>query len=85
MKLKSSNVLSISVKVFPNAPKNEVGEWENGRLKIKITVCPEKGKANEAVIALLAKHYGVPKRAVRIVRGLTSREKEIEIEGLKQQ
>jgi uncharacterized protein len=37
------------------------------------------GKANEALIAFLAEHYGVPKRCVRIVSGLKSRQKRVEI------
>lgn len=75
----TKNGIVISVKVIPNASKNEVAGWEHGRLKIKTTTTPEKGKANAAVEALLAKHLGVPKSAVNVIRGTTSREKEIEI------
>jgi uncharacterized protein len=39
------------------------------------------GKANEALVEFLASHYGVPKRNVRIVSGLKSRQKRVEIDG----
>ena len=47
-----------------------------------MTVAPEKGKANQAVIELLAEALQLPKSAVRIVRGETSTSKLAEIDGL---
>lgn len=65
------------VKVTPNAGKNQIGSWEQGRLQIRVTANPDKGEANKAVIALLSKTYKIPKSSITILRGLTSREKEI--------
>ena len=48
---------------------------------VRVTAAPEGGKANDAVVALLAKRLRVPKRSVRIVRGHKSRNKQIRIEG----
>jgi uncharacterized protein (TIGR00251 family) len=55
---------------------------ESGRLKIRITTPPEKGKANEAVVELLAKNLKVPKSSIKIVSGHTSRIKKILIVGV---
>ncbi len=77
----------ITVKLFPGAKKNDVAGWvtdsAGGRvLKIQVTAVPEKGKANAAMIELLSKHWGVPKSAITILRGETSRTKVLEVEGL---
>ena len=53
---------------------------EDGQLKIRVTVVPEDGKANKAVIALLAKALGVSKSSVTIVRGETARDKLVRID-----
>ncbi len=77
----------ITVKLTPGAKKNEVGGWETDAagarfLRVFVTAAPEKGKANAALIKLLSKHWGVPKSAIEIVRGETSRVKVIEVEGV---
>ena len=77
---------SVTVKLTPGARKNEVVGWEEDlfgerTLKISVTAIPEKGKANKAMIALLSKHWHIPKSAITIVRGGTSRTKILEIEG----
>jgi len=62
--------VTLRVKVIPRSPKSEiVGTLADGTLKVKIAAPPEKGKANEALCALLARHYGVPRCAVTIVSG----------------
>ncbi len=71
----------ISVKVIPNAHKNEIVGWEDGRLKMRVTAVPEKGRANEAVEELVAKLFKVSKSSVSVIKGHTSREKTVEIRG----
>jgi len=74
------SVLSLRVKVIPKSSRSEVaGKMDDGTLKVKVTAAPEKGKANDEVVALLAKHYGVNRSAVEIVRGHTSQLKEVRI------
>jgi len=51
-------------------------------LSLRVTAPPEGGKANAAACALAAKALGVPKSAVRVVRGETSRHKQLEVEGV---
>ncbi len=77
----------ITVKLTPGARKNEVTGWDIDAagerfLRVSVTAAPEKGKANAALIKLLAKHWGVPKSAIILVRGETTRVKVIEVQGL---
>lgn len=69
---------SYNIKVIPNARKNSVTE-EAGRLKVHVNAPAVDGKANEAVIEILAKHFGVRKSAVKILKGQLSREKTVEV------
>lgn len=69
----------IKVKVIPNSSQNKIIGFEDGILKIKCTSTPEKGKANQAVIVMLAKCYQVPKSSVKLIKGKTSSQKIIEI------
>ena len=53
-----------------------------GALKVSVCAAPDKGKANKAVLALLAEGLGVAKSAVSLVSGETSREKKVFVEGI---
>lgn len=66
------------VRVVPGA-KVERLAIENSTLKIWIRTAPEDGKANKAIVALLAKTLKLPKAAVMIVSGHTSRNKRVQI------
>lgn len=70
----------IKVKVKPNAKKNEIKQIEENFYEVRVTVVPEKGKANKKVVELLSKHFDVPKSRIKLVRGETSREKIFEIQ-----
>lgn len=69
----------IQVKVISKASQNIIIGFEEDVMKIKCTAVPEKGKANEAIITLLANFYKVPKRSITILKGKTSSRKIIEI------
>ena len=71
--------MRIYVKVTPRAGKNEVAKISEGEYKVKVAVPPEKGKANEAVVKLLAEYFDVPKCSVSIIGGKSARVKLIEI------
>ena len=73
--------MRIVVKVIPRSSKNSI-EWEQDNLKVRLTAPPVDGLANEALIALLAERLALPKRAITIVSGTTSRQKIVEIEGM---
>ncbi|MDP8298985.1 MAG: DUF167 domain-containing protein [Candidatus Tantalella remota] len=73
--------MKLEVKVFPKAGRNEILE-KDGITKVYVKAAPDKGKANAAVIKLIAKKYKVRKADVKIVTGATSRNKLLEIAGL---
>lgn len=73
----------LEVKVIPQAKLNEIVEFKEGVLKIKIKGTPIKGKVNKNLINFLAEFLNVPKTQIKIISGLTSRRKRIEITGLK--
>ena len=54
-------------------------EVKDNIIIIGITVCPEKGKANAEIIRKLAKYFKVPQSCIKIITGLTSKKKIIEI------
>ncbi len=73
--------MTLRVKVTPRSPKSEIaGQLADGTLKVKLAAVPEKGKANDALIDLLAKHYNVPRSKIEILSGHTSPLKLVRIE-----
>lgn len=72
----------LKVKVQPRASANKIAGFRDGVLVVRVTAPPEKGRANAAVVALLAAALGVPKTGVRITRGHNSREKLVAVDGL---
>ena len=74
--------MRIKVKVKPNSRSNKVSEMEKDYYEVKVSVPPEKGKANKKVIELLSKHFKIPKSKISIVSGELFKEKIIEIESL---
>lgn len=69
------------VKVIPNAHKSRVEGFHRDALKVRINAAPDRGKANEALIELLAEYFSVSKRSIQIISGHTSRLKKVEIIG----
>jgi len=68
------------IRVLPRSSRNEVvGEMSDGTLKVKLTAPPVDGKANEALIELLADHFDIAKSKIKILKGLTSKNKVIQI------
>ena len=78
----AANFCTLAVKAVPNAPRNEVIGWLGEALKIKIHAPPVEGRANDALCEFLAGQLGLPRRAVTVVRGDTSRQKLVRIAGL---
>lgn len=76
-----SGGVRFGVQVAPRASREAVLGVHDGALKVALTAPPVDGAANEALVAFLAHALGVPKRAVRITGGQTSRRKRVEVEG----
>ena len=69
----------LKVYLQPRSSRNEiVGPYRDG-IKIKVTAPPIEGKANEALVQLLAKEFGISSSCIEILKGLHSREKTVRI------
>ncbi len=75
----------LTVKVHPRARRSAVTGRLGDAWKVDLTAPPVEGKANEECVRLLAEVAGVPRAQVRIVMGLTSRTKVVEIEGISEE
>ena len=75
----------LHAKVQPKAGRNSIEVDAAGRLRIRVTAPREGGKANEAVVALLAKGLGIATSRVQIVRGWKARNKLLRVQGLTQE
>ena len=74
--------MDLDVKVAPRSSRSEVaGTMSDGTLKVKVAAAPEKGKANEELCAVLARHFGVGPRKVEVIAGATSTRKRVRIHG----
>ena len=72
----------LTIRATPNAGTNAIrlpAMGAPGVVNVRTTVTPEDGKANDAVLALLAKALGCPRSALTLVRGATARDKVIHI------
>jgi len=72
----------LAIRVQPRAKRTEVAGERAGAVVIRVSAPPVDGKANEAVCRLVAERAGVPRSAVRIVRGEGARDKRIRVDGL---
>lgn len=73
--------MKIQLKVIPKSSRDRVVGWVGDRLKVQVTAAPERGRANDAVIDVLAATLGLSRSQVRIVAGETSPLKTVEIDG----
>ena len=73
----------INVRVQPRASRNEVaGYADDGTLRVRVTAPPADGQANAAVERTLADALNIGRTSVQIVRGMSSRNKVVEIDDL---
>jgi len=71
---------ALAIRVLPRAKKNEISEiLADGTIKIRLTAPPVEGKANQALIDLLAATLQVPKSNIEIIAGHTGRNKLVSI------
>jgi len=75
----------ISVHLHPNAAKNEVRGVTDGVWQVRVAAPPVKGKANKELIVFLSRLLGIGKSRIDIIKGRTTRNKVIAIEGLSQE
>jgi uncharacterized protein (TIGR00251 family) len=74
----------LKLRVSPGARRSGIGGRHGDAWKVRVSEPPEDGRANEAVLRLLAKTLDVPRSSLEIVSGRTSREKIVVLDGLDQ-
>lgn len=72
----------LQLRVSPGAGRSEVVGRHGGAWKVRVTAAPEAGKANDAVVRLVAATLGLPRRDVEIVSGHAARDKVVAVAGL---
>ena len=82
----ASGKITFAVRLTPKGGRNTIEGWQQGAdgahyLKARVSAAPHDGKANEALIVLLARALDVAKSKVKIVSGASARIKRMEVEG----
>jgi len=65
----------LPVRAQPGARRNEIRGLQDGALKVCVTQAPEKGKANKAIVEVVAKWLGVRKSRIELISGETASQK----------
>lgn len=79
--IEKDDALIFNVRVVPKSSRSAIVGAIDGALKVKIKSPPVDGAANAELIKTLAEFFEVPKSAVAIIKGATSKNKQIKIEG----
>ena len=74
--------LLFKVRVVPRAYRSEIAGEHDGALRVRVAAPPVEGKANKALRVFLARRLAVPPSRIAITRGVGSRHKLVEIEGI---
>ena len=72
--------MNVNVKVITKSSCNKVEKIDNNNYKVKITIAPERGKANKKIVGILSEYFDVPKSKMQIIKGETSQDKIIQIQ-----
>jgi uncharacterized protein (TIGR00251 family) len=75
----------LRVRLQPRAGRNEIVGERDGALVVRVTAPPVEGKANDALRTLVAKRAGVGRTRVTLVRGASSRDKLLHVDGLSEE
>lgn len=79
--MKQAKAVTLQIKVVPAASRAEIAGWLGHRLKLRVRQPPGQGRANDAVITLLAQQLGLPREALKIARGTATPIKTVAVEG----
>ncbi len=72
----------LRVRVEPRASRDEVVGWREDTLRLRVSAPPQEGRANAAVVGLIARAAGVARSAVSVVAGERSRDKLVRVAGV---
>jgi hypothetical protein len=75
----------LQVRLTPRAAQDKIAGWEGDVLRVRVTAPPVEGRANEALLRLLARTLDVPASHLRLARGQTQRNKVVAVEGLSEE
>ena len=75
----------LQVRVTPRAAQDKIVGWEGDVLRVRVTAPPVEGRANDALLRLLARALDVPASRLALVRGHTQRNKVVAVEGLSEE
>ena len=76
----NGDYLILNLRVQPKACQNEITGPQGDHLKLRIAASAAGGKANQELVRFLAKLFGVPQKRVTLLRGITSRVKQVRID-----
>ncbi|HYR92870.1 MAG TPA: DUF167 domain-containing protein [Methylomirabilota bacterium] len=76
---RSGDRILFSVRVAPRAASGLIAGERDGALVVRVTAPPAEGRANEAVLKIVARALGLPTSAVRLVRGARARTKVLSV------
>jgi hypothetical protein len=79
---KTKDGIQIRVRVEPRSSKRSISGLMGEVLKVKLTAPPVNGAANEQLVEVLAETFGLRKSSIKIVKGLSSKNKVVEITGV---
>ena len=79
---KSKKGVTLKIKVEPRSSRKGISGVVGDAIKIKVNAPPVGGAANEELIEVLSEEFGIKKTSIRILRGISSRNKVVEIEGV---
>jgi uncharacterized protein len=74
--------VTLVVRVVPRAGRTTIAGVRSGALTVRLAAAPVDGRANDALVALLAETFDLPRRAITILSGHASRDKRIALAGL---
>lgn len=74
--------VKLDLKIVPGAATEGLAGWLGDRLKIRVRAPADKGKANAAVLALLAEALDIPMSSIWLISGQSSAQKQVAISGL---
>jgi hypothetical protein len=77
-----SETALLVVRLTPRAARDEIAGWQGDELRVRLRAPPVDGRANEALLRLLATRLSVPPSSIELVSGTTARVKRLRVEGL---
>ena len=75
----------LKLHLTPGARDDALAGWRGDSLRVRVRARPEKGRANEAALRLLAGYLKLPRSRLVLVRGAASRDKLVEVEGFSEE